>query len=370
MAITGIEIIRLSIPFETGGPRHGIRPGMAPWTRMESLLLRVDTQDGVHGWGEAFGHFINPATAAVLETLAGPWLLGRDEADIAGIADAAQRAFFGFGRNGPVMYALSAIDIALWDLAARRAGLPLHRYLGGTRTALTRYASLVRYGTPEVVARKVAEAVDRGFTLVKLHESDSACFAAAVEAAAGRARIALDVNCRWTPAEAASVCAQLSDPAYAWLEEPVWPPEDYASLAALRGRGVAIAAGENAATLHDIARLLQAGAVDILQPSAVKLGGLTALREAQVLARAHGVRCLPHCYTYGPGYAATAHALAALPRPELLETAYVDLEHAPCSLFAIDDAALTLPDAVGLGFDPDPGSLDRHAIWRTHLRAH
>ncbi len=364
MTIAQIEIVRLSIPFETGGPRNGIRPGMPPWRNLETLMVRVVTEDGLEGWGEAFGHFSNPATAAALQTLIVPWCLHRDEADIAGTLDAAQRAFFGFGRSGPMMYALSGVEIALWDILAQRAGLPLYRLLGGAQPRLARYASLVRYGTPDAVARKVAEAVDRGFTLLKLHENDMACFDAAIEAAGDRARVALDVNCCWTIQEATEMASRLTDARYAWLEEPVWPPENVRALASVRGHGVAIAAGENLTTLQEFAGLFEAGAVDVVQPSAIKIGGLGALREVFALARLHGVQCIPHCYCYGPGYVATAHMLAAQARPPMLETAYVELEVVPNPLFDISTPDCTLPDVPGLGFVPDPNILDRYAIQR------
>src|ERR1700710_2938031 len=90
-----IETWRISIPFETGGPKVGMRPTLnaRPWTAMESLIVRVETDDGLVGWGEGFGHLANPGTQAILDTLVGPWFLGRDPAPIAAIVEEAQRAF-------------------------------------------------------------------------------------------------------------------------------------------------------------------------------------------------------------------------------------------------------------------------------------
>ena len=113
---------------------------------MEALIVRLQTDDGLVGWGEAFGHLVNPGTQAILDTLVGPWLLGRDPRPIAATMEEAQRTFHGFGRTGPVLYALSAIDIALWDLAGKRAGMPVFRMLGGDARPLPLYASLMRYG--------------------------------------------------------------------------------------------------------------------------------------------------------------------------------------------------------------------------------
>src|SRR5262249_26093513 len=119
MRITRIETSRVSIPFETGGPRVGLRPSLStrPWERMEALLVRIECEDGRVGWGEAFGHMVNGGTQAVLRELVGPWFLGKDSRQIAALLQEAQHAFHGFGRSGPVLYALSGLDIALWDLA-------------------------------------------------------------------------------------------------------------------------------------------------------------------------------------------------------------------------------------------------------------
>ena len=131
--------------------------------------MRIETDDGLVGWGEAFGHAVVPAT----RTCSKPWwrrLIGRDATDIAGLMPRLNQKLHLFGRNGPVVYALSGVDIALWDLAGKRAGLPLYQLLGGNRCALPAYASLLRYGDPAVVRAIPRAAVARGYRFVKLHE--------------------------------------------------------------------------------------------------------------------------------------------------------------------------------------------------------
>ena len=129
MRITQVETIVVSMPMVIEGsvlPQQGGRPR----TSMDTLLVRVDTDGGVTGWGEGFGHRIFPATKAALDTLIGPMCVGRDPTAIAALVDELQRNLTGVGRNGPAMYALSAIDIALWDIGGKLAGLPLYRLLG------------------------------------------------------------------------------------------------------------------------------------------------------------------------------------------------------------------------------------------------
>ncbi|MFC4274564.1 mandelate racemase/muconate lactonizing enzyme family protein [Achromobacter aloeverae] len=363
--IERIELARVSVPFEIDGPRNGLRPGLAPWTRMEALIVRVHFRDGACGWGEAFGHFSNAGTAAILENLVAPWFIGKDGSAIATVMDQAERAFYGFGRNGPVRYALSAIDIALWDVAAQRAGLPLYRLLGGNRQEIQRYASFARYGgDTDVVAANTAKAAEAGFAMIKLHESTLPAFLAARAAAGDRARVALDVNCPWTVEEARTMARRIAAEDFEWLEEPVWPPEDYDGMARLRQEGVPIAAGENVTTLHDFKRLFEARAVDVVQPSVIKAGGITAMRKVYALAESYTVRVAPHCYFWGPGYLATAHLIAADPRSMLLETPYITLQ-APAVNPAFDarSGKMTLPSVPGLGFVPDEAALARHTVW-------
>ncbi|WP_434106017.1 mandelate racemase/muconate lactonizing enzyme family protein [Paraburkholderia caffeinilytica] len=242
---------------------------------------------------------------------------------------AAQRAFHSYGSTGPTMYALSAVDIALWNLAGQAAGVPLCRMLGASRACVDGYASLVSYDNdPAEVARQVHRVHAEGFTRIKLHETSADAIRAAREALPAEVELMVDVNCPWSVEEAAPQAARLHSQGLAWLEEPVWPPDDYARLTRVRRSGVPIAAGENAAGIAGIRQYLESGAVDVLQPSVTKLGGVTAVREVMTLANRHGVRVVPHCFFYGPGLLATAHIVASLPDTVALEMPGVHFEAA------------------------------------------
>lgn len=152
MNITQVETIVINMPMKLNGavPMQG---GQAR-TSIDMLLVRIDTDAGISGWGEGFGHRIWPATRAAIDTLIGPMCLGRDASAINALIDDLQRNLHGVGRTGPAMYALSAIDIALWDIAGKAANVPLYHLLGGSsRQDLPAYASLLRYNDPAVVAR-------------------------------------------------------------------------------------------------------------------------------------------------------------------------------------------------------------------------
>ena len=158
MKITTVETIVINMPMQLDGPVP-MQGGQAR-TSIDMLLVRIDTDAGVSGWGEGFGHRIWPATRAAIDTLIGPLCVGRDATAIAALLDDLQRLLHGVGRTGPVMYALSAIDMALWDIAGKVAQLPLYRLLGGApRTDLPAYASLLRYNEPAAVARYTERAL-------------------------------------------------------------------------------------------------------------------------------------------------------------------------------------------------------------------
>src|SRR5205814_2508948 len=171
MKITKVETIVLNLPMLIDPARTTPMQGGRARTSIDMLLVRVDTDAGVTGWGEAFGHRIFPATRAAIETLLGPMVVGRDPRDILTIHDDLQRGLHGVGRSGATIYALSGIDIALWDIAGKLAGQPLYRLLGGRpRTDLPAYASLLRYGAAADVVHYTHEALDRGYRHIKLHE--------------------------------------------------------------------------------------------------------------------------------------------------------------------------------------------------------
>ncbi|ARP80945.1 hypothetical protein CAL12_08895 [Bordetella genomosp. 8] len=366
MTIRSISAIPLSMPFDIGGPK----PMLAGKPReMEMLLIRVETDQGLVGWGEAFGFAVWPATKAAIEALVAPLAVGRDEADIAGLMNDLTRKFHLLGRSGPVMYALSGLDIALWDLAGKAAGKPVADLLdprrpGRRRDSVPAYASLMRYTDPDVVARNSARAVAEGYTTIKLHEIGVAQVRAAREAIGPGIKLTVDTNCPWTADEAISMARQMKDLDLHWLEEPVFPPEDHASLARVRCEApVPTAAGENAAGYLEFKAMFDARAVDYAQPSATKVGGISELMRIAALAREYGVKLAPHSPYVGPGLLATVHVLAALEEEIELEYCYCTIDVNPLGdAVQAAGARLAVPTGPGLGRDPDMALVEKCAV--------
>jgi L-alanine-DL-glutamate epimerase-like enolase superfamily enzyme len=360
MKITRVESLVITLPMLIDGATPML--GGRARTSIDMLLVRVDTDAGVTGWGEAFGHRIFPATRAAIDTLLGPMCVGRDPGQIAAIHDDLQRVLHGVGRNGPAIYALSGIDIALWDIAGKVAGLPLYRLLGGSpRADMPAYASLLRYGAASAVAHYTEQALARGYRYIKLHEITVPEVKAARDVAGPAIPIMVDTNCPWTVPQAIEMAHKLAPLDLHWLEEPVWPPEDLGGLAEVRARGgIPTAAGENYGTAWDFRRAFEAGAITYAQPSVTKLGGVTEMRKVMTLGEMFGVQVVPHSAYFGPGLLASIHCIAAMPAGSLVERFYCDFAENPLGdAIHPKDGRIGVPQGPGLGVDPDPRMLEK-----------
>ena len=363
MKIVGVETYWTQIPFDMGGKPKVM--GGLNWQVMNGVWLRIITDQGVEGWGEAFGHGCSAATMAVLDTQLAPAILGQDASDIAGLRQRLAQAFHIYGRNGPHVFALSGLDIALWDIAGKVANQPLWRLLGGSPVeSLQAYASLLRYGDAAAVGAACERAADGGYEDIKLHEVTTPEIVAARKALGDAPRLMADVNCPWTVWKALEMAHELEDVNLTWLEEPVWPPGDFEGLARVRlESGISIAAGENAAGLHDFKTAFQAEAQDIAQPSVTKIGGPSAMIEIAVLAKAHGVRLVPHNAYFAAGYLASLHLVTALAPEAPFERLFIDLQEDPYGgLLQAPGGHVTVPTGPGLGRDPDMAVLRKYLV--------
>jgi L-alanine-DL-glutamate epimerase-like enolase superfamily enzyme len=256
-----------------------------------------------------------------------PLCVGRDATRIGPLMGDVQAKLAVFGRGGPFTHALSAVDIALWDIAGKAAGA--------------------------------------GFCGVKLHERDLPVVRAGREEAGPEVALMIDVNTAWTVNQARAMAAELRGLRPKWLEEPVWPPENYDGLAEVRRTGgIAIAAGENVSTLLDFGRLLDAGAVDFVQPSPAKMGGITELRKVYPAAALRNATVMLHSFYDGPGLLAAIHATAALGTADaMIEWRYFDLEaNVLGDALTVQDGRVRVPQGPGLGIDPDPGVISAYLV--------
>ena len=361
MKITRIEPIFLKIPYDHGAPKPASH-AMGAWDMQPILLVRVETDAGLTGWGEAFGHASTPVTITAITEIVAKLAIGRDPTDIAALMTDLTRRTQSMARSGPVQFALSGLDIALWDIAGQRQGKPVWQLLGGRerKASIPAYASLFRLGAPDLVAKVAGAAAARGYGAIKLHEHSVEAAAAARAAIGPERALMMDTNCHWDSPEAiVAICRELEPQDLAWLEEPLYPVDSYDVLAETRRKvRVPFAAGENLGNLNDARWLTAARGVDIVQPSVAKIGGISAAWQAIAHVESQGLRAVPHTPVLGPALVATIHMIAALPHEVMCEHRFCDLEASPLGGAVVARAGrLAVPDGPGLGFAVDEAVL-------------
>ena len=313
MLITNVRAHHIRIPYDAGVA--SFRQGASSIAALEIVMVEVSTDAGITGWGDAFAYVCPRTTYTAIEEMIAPQAQGLEVPDAAGIPafmEQIQRNLHLFGRYGITMFAISALDIALWDLAAKAKGVPLHRLIGeARRTRIPAYASLLRIGKPELIASECETALRLGYKAIKLHETTTPAVFAARQAIGPGIPLMVDMNCPLDGPAAIAFAHSCRDAAPMFIEEPVWPPEDFATLAEVRAKGgLNVAAGENACTVHQFRQMMKAGAVSHAQPSVIKVGGITEYLKVVALADELGVRLAPHSPYFGPGLLATLQLMS------------------------------------------------------------
>jgi L-alanine-DL-glutamate epimerase-like enolase superfamily enzyme len=367
MLITNVQAHHIRIPYDAGVA--SFKQGASSIAALEIVLVEVSTNAGLTGWGEAFSYVCPRTTVTAIDEMIAPQARGLEVPDADGIAafmDRIQRNLHLFGRYGITMFAISGLDIALWDLAAKVEGVPLHHLIGASkRSRIPAYASLLRIGTPELVASECETALRRGYTAIKLHETTTPAVFAARQAIGAGIPLMVDMNCPLDGAEAIVFAQACRAAAPKFLEEPVWPPEDFVTLAEVRKNGgLDIAAGENACTVHQFRQMMTAGAVSYAQPSVTKVGGITEYLKVAALADERGVKLAPHSPYFGPGFLATLQLMSLRDDGTFVEVFY--MKRAACLWGGRVDTdangTIAVPEGPGLGYEPDKEIMERYRV--------
>jgi D-galactarolactone cycloisomerase len=295
-------------------------------TRRASLVVEAVTDEGLSGFGEALCHGRQPPELAqsVAEHSLRELVLGRDPFDAGVLWEEMYNRTKDFGMKGAVIGAISAVDIALWDLMGKAVGKPVHKLLGGAfRTGVQPYATGFyridgeRY--PDALIEEALSYVERGFTAFKVKigfgvEDDLDTVSAIRGAVGPGVRIMVDANHAYNAAVARRLLRALEEHDVFWLEEPI-SPEDVDGYAELRAMGssLLIAGGENEFTRHGFWPWIKRRALDVLQPDIAAAGGFTGLRHILDLALASGLLVNPHVWGTAIGLAASLQFLAVIP---------------------------------------------------------
>jgi L-alanine-DL-glutamate epimerase-like enolase superfamily enzyme len=345
-----------------------------------AVLVRVEDGEGAFGWGEAWCNFPSCGAehrARLIETVLAPLVVGHSFASPRAAFDemSARTAVLAIqsGEPGPVAQAIAGVDVALHDLAARRAGVPLWRHLldedgaAANETApreVPVYASGIN---PERPGDTVAALRQAGYTAFKLkvgfgEARDLDNLAAVRAAAASGAAVMVDANQAWDLDTAIAMSRRLAELAPAWLEEPLradrpWPEWQRLATAC----AIPLAAGENAIGADAYDALIASKAVAVVQPDLAKWGGISGVLGVLGRIDAAGLRHCPHYLGAGIGLLASAHVLAANARDDgwlEVDTNENPLRTLLCPpLATLHAGRITLGASPGLGVEPDIAAL-------------
>ena len=357
--IRGVETMIVSVALE-----RPIRTPVHYITTVDNILVTLTTEAGLEGlaylW--CFGRERAGALAALVEDAA-RFVIGQDALERVALTGSLWHEANFLGRTGAAVFAISALDTALWDIAGKHAGAPLWRMLGGSRRPIQAYAGGLFLSDP--VDAIVAEArgyVARGFCAIKMRcgaarMSDDIARVEAVRAAVGPdIRLLVDVVQGWTPEQAIRTGREIARFDIGWIEDPV-AFDDLGGMARVAAAlDVPVTAGENNYGLSGFRALIQSGAIRIAMCDLQRAGGISEWMRIAALAQAHAMTIVPHTF-----HETSAHLLASVPNGGLLE--YVPwwdvlLEHPP----ELVDGAFLPSDAPGLGYRFNPAALDRGRI--------
>lgn len=360
-----------------------LRLGSVDTTRadgtQDAFLVRVHTDEGVSGLGEAD---TSPYVARTMIEMPSShaiargfreMLLGQDPLGIDRLWELMFRGSDHYGRGGAALHVISAIDMALWDLAGKAAGRPVSELLGGRHVDCVRvYASEVMPDTPDDVRRIAERTVAAGYSALKLGwgplgqelSLDVELVRAAREVIGPERTLLLDGGRAYSVKRALALLRRVEEHELYWLEEPL-PPDDLDGYRRLSdAASVSIAAGEADAGVAAFRALVEHGHLDVLQPDLGRCGGFSVARQIAQLGRSAAVEIVPHCFSTAVLVAASLHFVAALSRPTWSEFSVADSPLVNGILtqpFRLEDGALEVPTGAGLGVELDDEMVER---WR------
>jgi D-galactarolactone cycloisomerase len=292
------------------------RTGQGDWSFIEIVVVEIETDRGLIGFGECLARKGACAYARFINLMFAPMLLGQDPLDRRRHW-AALRSILSGRSGGMMIEAIAGIDIALWDIAGKACGLPIHKMLGGMgRSEIQAYASSINWFDDAAVEREVAAALAAGFTQIKV--KIGAPYSAAIDRIRLVRRLAgpsiglsVDANWAFDVDDAVLVGRALADNNYMWFEEPI-RPEDRQGYRMLRTKlDVRLAAGESDFTAMDAISLVEDRAVGIIQPDVARAGGITETWRIVELAKCFSIAYAPHVGWSGAICVAASLQLAA-----------------------------------------------------------
>ncbi len=353
--------------------------------RRQATICVISTDEGIQGLGEALYYGGSAKVAAsLIKDACAPLIMGKDPLDTAVIWDFIYNWTRDQGMKGVTISALSAIDIALWDIKGKALGLPIHKLLGGSyRNRAHAYATGLYepQNVPSVVDALVEEALGykaEGFFAMKIKvgygiETDLKYIKAIREAVGKDIILMMDANHAYNATEAIRLAREAEAYDIYWFEEPV-PPEDIDGYVEIKRKSnILIAGGECEYTRYGFRELITRRAMDILQPDLCATGGFTEMMRIIAMASAWNIPVIPHVWGTNVGLAAALQLFAVLPHfPERRYAVepFFEYDRSPHPLrdgvtqekFIIKDSYLEIPQRPGLGMTLNLDFVRRHTI--------
>ena len=355
------------------------------WVNERSAtLIEIKTNEGIVGWGEAFCQGLEPPeiSAAVIENALKPILLEQCPLNIEVLWHKMYSTTRDYGRKGSVISAISAVDIALWDIAGKIYNEPIHQLLGGAfRNKIKPYATgfyrLKGKGEANRLAEEALSHYENGFDHMKVKlgfgiEDDLKCMESIYSVLKNKnVTLMIDTNHAYGRSEAILLGKQLEDYRLRWYEEPV-VPEDINGYSELKSKlNIPIAGGENEHTLFGFKSLFESNAVDIAQPDIGSCGGITGAKQIINLAHSFGVEVNPHVWGSAIAQAASIQVIASIPvthfsifaREPILEydqSSHPFRRELLTSPIELVNGMINVPKGKGLGIDINLNTIKKY----------
>ncbi len=373
MRIADLRAVPISFPVPAD---KSVRLGIGRSVKRDSVLVRVETDEGHVGWGEAHHGRCPGAVARLIDTTMKELVVGFDAHDVSGVwARVYKMQLASHGMGAAAALALSGIDIALWDLKCQATGLPLYKLLGGASKPIKAYAGGIALGwqEPALLAEEALRHVADGYRALKLRMGDTpardiARLRAVRKAVGDAIDILTDANTAYSLDDVRRVMPAFEECGVGWLEEP-FPPQDRRAYAAAAKLGrVPLAAGENHYTRYEFATLLEDGAVQFVQPDLSKTGGVTESMRIAAMASAQKLTVNPHTSATAINMATTIHFLCAVDNPGYFEGDVTTLNPfrdllADKAPYTLDDHGCVRPhDGQGIGLRIDEHFIREHPL--------
>ena len=349
---------RIPLPVALSDSTHGVM------TAFEVITVRVTDADGQAGVGYTYTTGHNGGAIAVLARREIPEIVEGCDAEL--IEQLWQKVWWGLhygGRGGPTVLALSAFDMALWDLKAKRAGLPLWKLLGGHDAEVPCYAGGIDLDlSVDDLLRQTDGNLEKGFRAIKCKAGREKMSEDIARVSATRRHLGddfplmVDANMKWSVDEAIRRARAFRDFDLVWLEEPIIPDDVAGHVRVMQEGGVPIATGENFRTLWEFKQMIAAGGVSYPEPDVTNCGGITPFMKIAHLAEAFNLPLTSH-----GAHDVTVHLLAAVPNRFYLETHGFGLDSYIADPMEIRDGMAIAPDRPGHGIEFDWKGLEAHA---------